>query len=62
MQENKLPEGNIKSTEKSPLEVTTTYRVNGRSFVVEPVFKKEQTTTIGDILLRLMQADSENKS
>ena len=52
--------------EKEPVspnitEETKTYRIEGRSFVVQSVFKKENANTLGEILLRLMQADRENK-
>ena len=60
MQEKKLPEGNHEHINQSPLEERTTYHIEGRSFVVQPVFKKENATTLGAILLRLMQADCEN--
>jgi len=60
MQEKKLPEGNNKYINQSPLEERTTYHIEGRSFVVQPVFKKENANTLGAILLRLMQADCEN--
>lgn len=50
--------------EKEPVspnitEETTTYRIEGRSFVVQSVFKKENANTLGEILLRLMQAERE---
>ena len=60
MQEEKLPDLNQDHINESPLEETTTYHIEGRSFVVQPVFKKENTNTLGAILLRLMQADCEN--
>ena len=60
MQEKKLPEGNNEHINQSPLEERTTYHIEGRSFVVQPVFKKENANTLGVILLRLMQADCEN--
>lgn len=60
MQEKKLPEGNNEHINPSPLEERTTYHIEGRSFVVQPVFKKENANTLGAILLRLMQADCEN--
>ncbi len=44
-----------------PLNEKTTYRYDNRSFVVEPVFKEEGPETLGDVLLRLMKADSEKK-
>ena len=62
MQENKLPKGKENKASKNPLEETTTYRIEGRSFVVKPVFKEGNANTFGAILLRLMQADCESKS
>lgn len=59
MQEKRLPEGNKQTACQSPLEETTTYQIEGRSFVVQPVFKEENASTLGEILLRLMQADCE---
>ena len=60
MQEKKLPERNHEHFNQSRLEERTTYHIEGRSFVVQPVFKKENANTLGAILLRLMQADCEN--
>ena len=37
----------------------TTYHVNGRSFVVKPVFKQENANSLSEVLLRIMQADCE---
>lgn len=37
------------------------YHIEGRSFVVKPVFKDDSANTFGAILLRLMQADCERK-
>lgn len=62
MQENKLPKGKENKAGENPLEETTAYRIEGRSFVVKPVFKEDSTNTLGAILLRLMQADCESKS
>ena len=59
MQEKKLPDGNKQTACQSPLEETTTYHFEGRSFVVQPVFKKGNANTLGAILFRLMQADCE---
>lgn len=62
MQEKKLPDLNQDHINESPLEETTTYHIDGRSFVVKPVFKDDSTNTFGTILLRLMQADCERKT
>lgn len=45
---------------RNPLEETRTYTVEGKTFIVEPVFKKDSTDTVGSILMRLMQSDREN--
>ena len=60
MQDNKLLKSKEYIASENPLEETTTYHIEGRSFVVQPVFKKENANTLGAILLRLMQADCEN--
>ena len=46
-------------TTKQSLAEKTTYRFVNRSFVVEPVFRKEGPDTLGSILLRLMKSESE---
>lgn len=62
MGNNKLPESSSVPACNCPLEETTTYHIEGRSFVVQPVFKTENANAIGDILLRLMLAEYEKKS
>ena len=44
---------------KHDLNEKTTYHIGNRSFVVEPVFKKESPDTLGSVLLRLMKSESE---
>jgi len=44
---------------RNPLEDISTYKVSGKTFIVEPRFKESGDETIGTILLRLMKADSE---
>ncbi len=46
----------------SPPNETVTYRINGKSFIVQPVFKEDAKITVGEILLRLMEAEVERKS
>ena len=46
-------------SKQNPLDVQTTYHIAGRLFVVQPVFKPENNNTLGEVLLRLMQADCE---
>ena len=36
-----------------------TYEVDGRHFIVQPVFSQTAGETIGSILVRLMRADAE---
>lgn len=61
MQKTKQPDGYENNASQNPLEQKVTYQIDGRSFVVQPVFKKEGTNTLGAALLRIMQADCENK-
>ena len=58
---NKLLKSKEYIASENPLEEATTYHIDGRSFVVKPVFKDDSTNTFGTILLRLMQADCERK-
>ena len=44
---------------QNPLEDIRTYTVQGKTFVVEPVFKEDAKETVGTILLRLIQSDNE---
>jgi hypothetical protein len=43
------------------LEETRTYTIQGKTFIVEPVFKTDSGETVGTILLRLIQSDKKNK-
>ena len=58
MCKNKLPDA-PKQAKNPPLDQETAYHINGRSFVVQPVFKQENANSLGEVLLRLMQADCE---
>jgi hypothetical protein len=44
---------------QSLLEDTRTYTVQGKTFIVEPVFKEGAKETVGTVLLRLIQSDAE---
>lgn len=44
---------------QNPLEDTRTYSIQGKTFVVEPVFKEGAKETVGTVLLRLIQSDVE---
>ena len=59
MQDKSTNSSKINSPEKNPLDVKMTYHIGNRSFVVEPVFKKESPDTLGSVLLRLMKSESE---
>ena len=59
MNKTTLPETKSKQAKSHPLDQETTYHVNGRSFVVQPVFKQGNANSLGEVLLRLMQADCE---
>jgi len=45
--------------ERKALSKPVTYTVDGRKFIVEPVFKDEAHETLGEILLKLL-LDKEN--
>ena len=38
---------------------TISYNIGGKTFIVEPIFKKTSTETIGTILTKLIKADDE---
>lgn len=44
---------------QNPLEDTRTYNVQGKTFIVEPVFKEGAADTLATVLLRLIQSDTE---
>lgn len=44
---------------QSPLEDTRTYTVQGKTFIVKPIFKEGAKETVGTVLLRLIQSDVE---
>ena len=41
-----------------PLDAPSTYCVEGRTFVVQPVFQETGETTLAALLLNLMRADA----
>ena len=45
------------STVQKNLSCPATYQVEGKTFIVEPVFQSEGQETIGTVLLKLMQSD-----
>lgn len=40
---------------------TSSYNVEGRTYIVKPVFKESSSETISSILMKLMQADDGQK-
>ncbi|MFA7501565.1 hypothetical protein [[Clostridium] symbiosum] len=44
---------------QNPFEDTRTYTIQGKTFIVEPLFKDGAKETIGTVLLRLIQSDVE---
>ena len=59
MKQENISKKQTAPSKQNPLDAQTTYHISGRSFVVQPVFKPEKNNTLGDVLLRLMQADCE---
>ena len=59
MNKTTLPEKKSKQAKNPPLDQETTYHVNGRSFIVQPVFKDDNANSLGEVLLRIMQSDCE---
>ncbi|MGI6333755.1 MAG: hypothetical protein ACOX1A_03920 [Saccharofermentanales bacterium] len=45
-------------SEQNPLEDIQIYNLQGKTFIVEPVFKKDSEETLATVLLRLIQSDS----
>lgn len=41
-----------------PMDASETYQVEGRTFVVQPVFQEGGDMTLASLLLNLMQADA----
>jgi hypothetical protein len=44
---------------RNRLDKTSTYKVDGKTFIVEPVFQTEGHDTLGTVLVRLMRADAD---
>lgn len=45
----------------APLDMPSTYQVEGRTFVVQPVFQETGETSLAALLLNLMKADASFK-
>lgn len=41
------------------LDKSSTYKVDGKTFIVKPVFQTDGHDTLGTVLIKLMQADAE---
>lgn len=48
------------ASECNSFKKSSKYQVNGKIFMVEPVFQECGNKTIGSILVKLMQTDAEN--
>lgn len=46
------------SKQKKDLEYVSTYQIDGRQFIITPVFREESNETLGTVLLRLMENDA----
>lgn len=51
---------NMKFDNQNPnsIEASSTYQVDGKVFIVTPVFRDESSETLGDILLKLMRTEN----
>ncbi len=54
MKKNKTP---VSDSIELPSGEETTYDLDGRRYVVTSLFKETDTTTFGDILMRLIQSE-----
>ncbi len=54
--ENNIPPG---ASGRNRLDKTSTYKVDGKTFIVEPVFQTDGRDTLGTVLMRLMKADAD---
>lgn len=43
--------------QNNPVEDSSTYDVNGKVFIVTPIFRKEGSETLGEVLLKLMKSE-----
>ena len=60
MKQNPMDKAEPKVPHKT-LDASSTYQVEGRTFVVQPVFQTEGKTTLAALLMNLMQADASFK-
>lgn len=45
-------------TEKNNIAASSTYNIQGRTFIVEPVFQEEGAETLASLLLNLLRAEA----
>lgn len=55
-----MKEKSMHEVDNNPLEKPTSYQIRNRTFVVEPIFRKDGKETLGTIFLRLMRKDVES--
>ncbi len=60
MKRNLVPKTGPKE-DPEPLGTSSTYQVEGRTFVVQPVFQETGKTSLAALLLNLMRADASFK-
>ena len=48
----------FKKQKSNSIEDSSTYQVDGKVFIVTPVFRDEASETLGDILLKLMKTEN----
>lgn len=48
----------FKKQKSNSIEDSSTYQVEGKVFIVTPVFRDEASETLGDILLKLMKTEN----
>ena len=64
MKQNTVPESETQkeqSLASKTLDASSTYQVEGRTFVVQPVFQETGETSLAALLLNLMRADASFK-
>ena len=48
----------FKKQKSNSIEDSSTYQVDGKFFIVTPLFRDEASETLGDILLKLMKSEN----
>lgn len=44
---------------RNRLDKSSTYKVDGKTFIVKPIFQTDGHDTLGTVLIKLMQADAD---